>query len=135
MHEGPLAHSEAARQVALGNKMRIKIGSKTFTATLDDSETAKAFKALLPLTLEMEELNGNEKKFDLPKPLPTKTFSPKTINTGDLLIWGSNTVVLFYKSFPTQYPYTSLGKIDDPAGLETAVGKGDVQVSFELIEE
>src|SRR5687768_12869947 len=48
-------------------KMKIRIGSKTFAATLFDNETAAAFKALLPLTVDMEELNGNEKKYDLAK--------------------------------------------------------------------
>lgn len=115
-----------------GNKMKIKIGSNTFSATLFDNETAVAFKALLPLTIKMDELNGNEKKYDFSKGLPTKSANPKTINNGDLMIWGDNTLVLFYKTFPTSYSYTKLGKIDDVAGLETAVGTGNVTVTFEL---
>ena len=72
-------------------KMKIKIGSKTFNATLFGNETVAAFKAMLPLTIKMEELNGNEKKYDFSNSSPTATYQPKTINSGDLMIWGKNT--------------------------------------------
>lgn len=123
--------SNAANETK-GNKIKIKIGSKTFNATLFDNATANAFKAMLPLTLKMDELNGNEKKYDFLNNLPTDPSNPQTINNGDLMVWRSNTLVLFYKTFPTQYSYTKLGRIDDPSGLEAVVGAGNVTVMFEL---
>ena len=114
------------------NQMRIKIGSSTFTATLYDNATATAFKGMLPMTINMSELNGNEKYFDLPVNLPTKASNPGTIQTGDLMIYGSNTLVLFYKTFSTSYGYTRLGRVNDTKGLASAVGSGSVTVTYEL---
>ncbi|HEX7859361.1 MAG TPA: cyclophilin-like fold protein [Verrucomicrobiae bacterium] len=124
--------AEGANAKPEKTQMKIKIGSNTFTATLAENATATAFKALLPMTVEMTELNGNEKLFRLRNDLPTKPTNPSKIENGDLMIYQSNTIVLFYKSFPTSYSYTRLGRIDDPAGLAAAVGSGSVSVSFEL---
>ena len=116
----------------IGNKMRIKIGTKTFPATLKDSATAAAFKSLLPMTVNMADLNGNEKYFDLPGNLPINASNPRMIQTGDLMVYGSNTLVLFYKTFATSYSYTTLGRINDTEGLAAAVGSGNVTVTYEL---
>lgn len=115
-----------------GNKIKIKADDKTFTATLLDNPTAKAFKAHLPLTIKMNELNNNEKYADLPKSVPTNSSVPASIQSGDLMMYGSRTLVLFYKGFSTSYSYTKIGKIDDTTGLVAALGSGDVTVRFEL---
>lgn len=113
-------------------KLKITVGSNTFMARLYNNETVAAFKARLPMTIEMRELNGNEKYFDLPNNLPTNAPKPGTIQTGDLMLYGSNTLVLFYKSFSTSYSYTSLGGIDNVSGLAAALGSGSIIVKFEL---
>ncbi len=115
-----------------GGKMRLKIGASTFTATLYDNETVTAFKSRLPMTVNMIELNGNEKYFDLPQSLPTNASNPGTVQNGKLMLYGANTLVLFYKTFATSYSYTRLGRVDDVAGLVAALGSGNVSVTFEL---
>lgn len=120
-----------------GNKIRVKVGASTFRATLLNNPTVKAFKARLPMTVSMVELNGNEKYYNLPGnphagPLPTNASNPGTIQSGDLTLYGSNTLVLFYKSFSTPYSYTKMGQIDKPTGLAAALGSGNVTVTFEL---
>ena len=113
-------------------KLKITIGTNTFTATVHNNATATAFKAKLPLTINMSELNGNEKYFDLPDNLPTNASNPGTIQTGDVMLYGSNTLVLFYKTFPTLYNYSRIGHIDNPSGLAAALGSGNITVKFEL---
>jgi hypothetical protein len=80
----------------------------------------------------MTEMNGNEKYHDLSTRLPTDAISPRTIENGDLMLYGDTTLVLFYKKFETTYSYTRLGRIANPSGFAEAIGAGDVSVTFEL---
>ncbi len=127
-----VALGSEGKNATMENQMIIKIGTKRFTATLDGNTTASAFKAMLPITLNMDDLNDNEKVVRLSTALPTDDSNPGRIQAGDLMIWSSRSLVLFYKSFPTSYSYTRLGRINDAAGLSAAVGSGNVKVTFEL---
>ncbi|WP_313368507.1 cyclophilin-like fold protein [Sphingobacterium mizutaii] len=116
-------------------KIKLTVNSLIFTATLLDNNSAKAFKEMLPITVNMVELNNNEKYFDLPNSLPTNSSNPQAINSGDLMLYGSKTLVLFYKTISTSYSYTRLGKIDDTTGLATALGSGNVTITINKIED
>ena len=111
--------------------MRIRVGSSVFLVTLQDNETASAFRAMLPLTLSVTDLNANEKHADLSRSLPVDASNPRTIHAGDLMLYGTKTVVLFYATFPTTYNYTRIGRVDHVSGLATALGSGSVMVTFE----
>ena len=126
--------TSSPNNVSITDSMKLKItaGSNTLTATLYSNATVNAFKARLPMTINMSELNGNEKYFDLPDNLPANASNPGTIQTGDLMLYGSNTLVLFYKSFSTSYSYTPMGRVDDASGLATALGSGTSTVTFAL---
>ncbi|MEO5585595.1 MAG: cyclophilin-like fold protein [Flavobacteriales bacterium] len=113
-------------------RVNVVIGDRHFTATLIDGPAAKAFLERLPLSLDMSELNGNEKHGRLAHDLPTQVTAPGRIRAGDLMLWGANTLVLFYKDFATTYGYTRLGRIDDAQQLEEVLGKGAVVVKFGL---
>ncbi len=123
--------SEENTDHTIGN-MKLTIGSAVFTATLFDNPAVATLKQRLPLTMTMVELNSNEKYCDLPDALPTNASKPGTIRNGDLMLYGSRTIVLFYKTFSTSYPYTPLGRIDNPEGLAAALGSGNVTVRFEI---
>jgi hypothetical protein len=112
------------------SSMWMNVRERRFAVTLADTDAARGFAARLPLTLDMSELNGNEKKFDLPTALPANASRPGTIRNGDLMLYGTNTVVVFYMTFESAYSYTRLGRVDDPDGLAQALGARSIRVTF-----
>ena len=117
---------------AVEGKIQIVAGSKTFAVSLFDNSAAKAFKLMLPLTLDMNDFNSNEKVGSLPNSITTTAINPCTIQIGDIMLYGSNRLVLFYETFSTSYTYTRIGKIHDTAGLKAALGSGNVTIKFEI---
>lgn len=119
-----LSNSEIKGETAVN--IEIIVNEHSFSATLYDNETARAFAETLPLGLDMSELNGNEKFFYLSEDLPKNPSVPNKINAGDIMLYGGNCLVIFYESFSTSYSYTPIGTIDDPRGLAEVLGKGNI---------
>lgn len=126
--------AQAAPAQAATQPITIEAGGHTFCATLTLNDTTAALLERLPLTLEMQELHGNEKYFYLPEPLPTSSGPVGSIQTGDIMLYGADCLVLFYQDFATPYRYTRLGAIDAPQGLAQALGAGAVTVTITLAE-
>lgn len=123
--------AEASTQPGEAN-MWMTIGERRFSITLADNAAARAFAAQFPLTLDMAELNGNEMHADLLRALRTDAGRPGIIHAGDLMLYGSNTVVVFYETFRSSYSYTRLGHVDDPADMVRALGQRGSRVVFSL---
>ena len=107
-------------------------GTHRFAATLENNPTARAFAQMLPLTLDMPDLNDNEKHVRLPRSLPANAVRPGTIRTGDVMLYGSDTLVVFYKTFPSSYSYTRIGSVTQVDGLVQALGTGSQRIGFAL---
>jgi hypothetical protein len=119
-----------AAQMPAAQRIWMTVGARRFALTLADGVAARALAARLPLTLDMDDLNRNEKKATLPQPLPTDTYRPGTIRSGDILLWGADTLVVFYLTFDSPYAYTRLGRLDDATGLAEVLGPGHVRIRF-----
>ena len=96
--------------------MEIKIGHHIFNANLNSNSSAIKFKALLPLNLNMIELNGNEKYASLPISLPVNQEKVNKIKAGDIMLYGDAN--------------TRLGHITDTTALVKALGSGNILVNF-----
>lgn len=127
-----LERDQAAKPSSPGGDLILSVGEKRFTVELEENASARGLAERLPLTVTMGELNGNEKYYYLPEALPTAPERPGEIQAGDLMLYGSDCLVLFYESFSTSYAYTRLGRITDPKGLAEAVGSGEVEVTFQM---
>lgn len=109
-------------------RITLRINGKDFPAKLYQTETTKSIMQKLPLSITMSELNGNEKYYYFSENFPTQTERVSTIHAGDLKLYGSSCLVLFYESFSTSYSYTSLGYVENPGGLAEVLGTGSVHV-------
>jgi hypothetical protein len=115
-------------------KISIAVGDSTFSAALFNNETSRALVEYFPMTVQMNELNGQEKYYDLPAKLKSSTSErPSTIHSGDIMCWSGNCLVLFYKTYSNSYGgYVPLGAVDDPSGLAKALGSGNMEVTWSL---
>ena len=120
---------------AFGDNMQniiITIKNKKYEAILYDNSTTKELIKKFPITITMSDLNGNEKYYNFSKSFSTSSENVANINKGDIMLFGDNCLVIFYKSFSTRYRYTKLGYIKNLEDLENSLGKGDINITFEI---
>lgn len=129
----PAEYAEAAS----ATQTTVRIGQKSFTMKLADTDAAAAFRLYLSQarTLKMKELNGNEKYRYLAEPLPASSKQYKKVRAGDVMLYGDDCLVIFYKTHKTSYEYTKIGRLTSAKGLAKAVGKKSVKVRFSKMKQ
>lgn len=120
---------------AFGDNMQniiITIKNKKYEAILYDNSTTKELIKKFLITITMSDLNGNEKYYNFSKSFSTSSENVANINKGDIMLFGDNCLVIFYKSFSTRYRYTKLGYIKNTEDLENSFAKGDISITFKI---
>ncbi|TKZ32244.1 cyclophilin-like fold protein [Brachyspira catarrhinii] len=110
----------------------LKIKNKEYEAVLYDNSTARELIKNFPISITMSDLHENEKYYNFSKRFPISSENVGNVKKGDIMLFGDNCLVIFYKSFSTHYRYTKLGYIKNFEDLENSLGKGDVNINFVL---
>ncbi len=114
-----------------GASMNLIIDNQKYEVELYQNETVQALISQLPITVTMNELNGNEKYIYLDQSLPSHSQSVNFIHAGDIMLFGNDCLVLFYEDFQTTYQYTMIGKLKSADNLKENLGKGSIQITFQ----
>lgn len=128
--DGVEPETENRKETEMENRtINIIIGDVNLTATLENNESADAFMEMMPVTVQMSGYGGFEQVGSLGKSLPSNDSQTKT-SAGDIVLYNSNSVVMFYGS--NSWSYTRLGHINDKSAkeLKQILGTGNIEVTF-----
>ena len=116
--------------------IKITVSGKTLSVKIEDNEATKALVAALrkaSITYEAHDYGGFEKVGSLGLTLPANN-SQITTQPGDVILYSSNQIVLFYGS--NTWSYTRLGKIQyeslDELKSFLKAGEGNISVTLSL---
>jgi hypothetical protein len=123
-----------SRQAPSATRVRITIGTKSIEATLADSEAARDFASLLPITLPMNDLFRREKFAHLPRAISEQGKRMHDYAVGTIGYWPPGPdVAIFYRQDGERIPDPGLivlGKIK--AGVEALNVPGAIRATIEL---
>ena len=109
------------------NVMKININNEEYVINVENETLMEELFNSLPEKFTMTELNGNEKYYYLNSNMKNaNSEAVGQVQKGDVMLFGSDCLVIFYDSFETEFRYTILGHLCDKEYL----GKGNVDVSI-----
>ena len=108
----------------------ITVDGEQYDVEFYDNQTVIELLTMLPLDITMNDLNSNEKFYYLNQNLTTDPQNVRQISRGDLMLYGSNCLVLFYENFSTSYSYTPVGRVINPEQLASLSSVNSVGVQL-----
>ena len=127
-------NNRRSRQASSATRVRITIGGKSIEATLADSEAARDFASLLPITLPMNDLFRREKFAHLPRAISEQGKRTHDYAVGTIGYWPPGPdVAIFYRQDGERIPDPGLivlGKIRE--GVEALDVPGAIRATIEL---
>lgn len=122
--------ASAANRSTREMNIKITIAGQIITATLEESDSARDFFAMLPLTLPFEDYAETEKIAYLPRQLTTQG-APKGMDpdVGDISYyapWGN--LAIFYRDFGYSTGLIKLGRIESGLDALTTLPSGTLTI-------
>ena len=121
---------------AMPDQIKITVSGKSLPVKIEDNVATKALVAALreaPITYEAHDYGGFEKVGGIGRTLPSND-SQITTSPGDVILYNSDQIVLFYGS--NSWSYTRIGKIQYGTIEELKsflqAGNGNISVSLSL---
>lgn len=130
----PKSSANSSAQTEAPVKLKIHVNDTTFTATLEENSSAKAFAEFLTqgnLTLDMHDYGSFEKVADLPRSFPRNDTQIDT-DAGDIILYQGNSITIYYDK--NSWNFTRLARIDNvnKKRLQQILGKGNVKATFSV---
>ena len=112
--------------------LQMKIGETKVSVSWEDNDSVAALKELCkdaPLTIQMSMYGGFEQVGSIGTRLPSND-TQTTTSAGDIVLYSSNQIVVFYGS--NSWAYTKLGHITDQdvAGMASLLSNGNVTITI-----
>lgn len=113
MSDNKITKNNTRKLTEKNSELALSINQEKVIIHLEKNETVTELLEVLPDAFQMEDLHGNEKYLRLNRPITSNEAFVNQIRAGDVMLYGNDTLVIFYKDFSTPYAYTRIGYIED----------------------
>ncbi|MCF2707440.1 hypothetical protein I6E29_09235 [Arcanobacterium haemolyticum] len=112
----------------------IELHGQRVRLELADHPIVNEFANYGTFTLVVNDFGGKEKVGDLPfTPQARENLTPPTVHKGDIYLYGSRSLVVFYHTEANQWSgYTYIGRLDEPDVLDSIIGTGQTEITLDI---